>query len=64
MHHVGCLGEFGVDVSFGAPRPAAFGAVSADNVRNLPIELSAFRVREKLLVGVLGGSLQGYVELP
>src|SRR6266446_10729002 len=64
MHCEGCLGEFAIDVSLGAPSPATFGAVSADNVRNLPIEPSAFCVGKKLLGGVLGGPLQGYVDIP
>src|SRR5437867_10822701 len=64
MHREGCLGEFGIDVSLGAPGPSAIGAVTADDVRNLPIELGAFRVRKKLSIGVLGGPLQRYVDIP
>jgi hypothetical protein len=64
VHVKGSGSEFSIDVSLCAPRPAAFGAVSADNIRNLPIELGALCVGEKLLVGVLGGPFQGDVNVP
>jgi hypothetical protein len=59
----GRLGEFSVDVSLGAARPAAFGAVPADNIRNLLIELGAFCVREELPAREPGGALQGHVDI-
>jgi hypothetical protein len=64
MHCKGCLAEFSIDVSLGAPGSAVFGAVPADDVRNLLIELSPFRVRKELLVGVLGGPLERDIDIP
>jgi hypothetical protein len=61
MHREGGLLEFGIHVSLGAPHPASFGAIPADNIRNSPIKLGAFCVSQKLPVAVLGGPLQGYV---
>src|SRR6266516_133967 len=63
MHREGCLDEFGIHVSLGAPHPASFGAVSADNIRNSSIKLGAFCVSQKLPVAVLGGPLQRYVDI-
>src|SRR5437899_10247251 len=63
MHRERCLDEFGIHVSLGAPHPASFGAVSADNIRNSSIKLGAFCVSQKLPVAVLGGPLQRYVDI-
>src|SRR5207245_5501923 len=63
MHREGCLDEFGIHVSLGAPHPAGFVAVPADNIRNSSIKLGAFCVSQKLPVAVLGGPLQGYVDI-
>jgi len=59
MHCEGCLAELSVDVSLGAPSPAIFGAVPADDVRNLPIELSAFGFRKELRLAYLAGRSRG-----
>src|SRR5882672_4858056 len=63
MHREGCLDEFGIHVSLGAPHPAGFGAVPADNIRNSSIKLDAFYVSQNLPVAVLGGPLQGHVDI-
>ena len=39
MHRKGCLNEFGIHVSLGAPYPAAFGTVPVDDIRNSSIKL-------------------------
>jgi len=63
VHREGYLDEFGIHVSLGAPHPAGFGAVSADNIRNSSIKLGAFCVSQKLPVAVPGRPLQGYVDI-
>src|SRR5439155_11774180 len=63
MHREGCLDEFGIHVSLGAPHPAGIGAVTPDNIRNSSIKLGAFCVSQKLPVAVLGGPLQWYVDI-
>jgi hypothetical protein len=60
----GGLVELSVDVSLGSPRAAAFGTVSTEDARNLPIQVGAFRVRQKLSGAVLHGPLQGHVGVP
>jgi len=57
MHREGCLDEFGIHVSLGAPHPAGIGAVSVDNIRNSSIKLGALCVSKKLPVAVPGGPL-------
>src|SRR5437867_7539834 len=64
VHCEGGLDEFAVDVSLRAACPAAFSAVSPENVRNLSIELRPFRIRKKLSAAVLLRPLQGYVDIP
>src|SRR5207253_3623996 len=63
MHREGCLNEFGIHVSLGAPHAAGFGAVQADNIGNSSIKLGAFCVRQKLAVAVPRGPLQRYVDI-
>jgi hypothetical protein len=63
MHREGCLDEFGIHVSLGAPYPSAFGTVPADDIRNSSIKLGAFCVSQQLAVAVLGGPLQGYIDI-
>src|SRR5207247_11259218 len=63
MHREGCLDEFGIHASLGAPHPAGIGAVTHDNIRNSSIKLGAFCVSQKLPVAVLGGPLQWYVDI-
>src|SRR5439155_21239666 len=58
MHREGCLDEFGIHVSLGAPHPAGIGAVSVDNIRNSSIKLGALCVSKKLPVAVPGGPLE------
>ena len=58
MHGVRCLGEFGINVSLGSPRPSAFIAFPVDDVGNQTVEFGTLFVGEEFLVGVLGGPLQ------
>src|SRR5207249_884634 len=63
MHREGCLDEFRIHVSLGAPHPAVIGTVPAHNIRDSSIKLGAFCVSQKLPVAVPGGPLQGYVDI-
>src|SRR5258705_716222 len=64
VHRKRFLAEFAVDVPLGARRAAVLGAVAADDVGNLPIDLGAFVVRQELLVRVSGGPLQRDIDIP
>src|ERR1041385_134397 len=58
------LSEFSIDVAFGPASASLLSAVAFDDVGNLPIEIAAFGVGKKFLVGVLGGSLERDVDVP